>query len=312
MKRPSLLFGIIGFAFIILPIRVRGQASTQPSGGTPSKAAASQPASSAADWKVTKEKAYPSYKVQILTKANPSSPLGIEGTRAVITNLQGKVLTEVKSLFIEPDPRETVEGFTPGTTSLDLDGDGTEDLILRLFTGGTHCCYSYQIYSLGKVFKKIGDLKLLDCGSKIRIHDIDQDGMQEILTCNAGFTYLKDLSFAQSPFPPMVFGLEGGRYVDQDKKFSSVFDHDISEQKKMIQEKKASDGDIIQIILDYFLTGRESEGWSQFDKLYTSANKEKVRENLKERWERYLGIRPQTQPAETKASETVRSDAGVQ
>ncbi|HEY9713959.1 MAG TPA: hypothetical protein V6C72_10845, partial [Chroococcales cyanobacterium] len=37
----------------------------------------------------------------------------------------------------------------------DLTGDGIHDLVIRLWTGGAHCCYTYDIYSLDAKFKHI-------------------------------------------------------------------------------------------------------------------------------------------------------------
>jgi hypothetical protein len=252
----------------------------------------------ASEWRVIKEKSYPFYKVQILTKDNRSMPLGIEGTKAIITNQKGKMVAEVKGLVVEPDPRETIEGWVPGTP-LDLDKDGSEDLVLRIYSGGAHCCYSYQIYSLGKFLKKLADLKLLDCGEKIKLQDLDGDGRWEISSCNAAFTYFKDIPYSESPFPPMVFGLENGKFVNEDKKFQKLFDDDIAAQRKALQDRGYSDGDALQIVLDYFLSGRETEGWSQFDQLLTSPKKESIRSELKDRWQKYLGPPPESKPAES-------------
>ncbi|MFO1519355.1 MAG: hypothetical protein U1F57_06820 [bacterium] len=268
---------------------------------------ASQPSASV-EWRVIKEKVFPFYKVQILTKDNRAMPLGIEGSRAVITNSKGKIVAEVKNLVLEPDPRETIEGWTSGTL-LDLDKDGNEDLLLRGYTGGSHCCYSYQIYSLGKVLKKLGDLKLHDCGERIKLEDVNGDGAWEILTCNAAFTYFKDIPYSSSPFPPQVFGLEGGKYVNQDKKSLKVFDEDIAAERKTLQEKGYNDGDALQIVLDYLLSGREDEGWKQFDLLITSPKKESIRSDLKEKWQKYLGIPPESKPAEGGPLSAPRTDS---
>jgi hypothetical protein len=249
-------------------------------------------------WRVIKEKSFPNFKVQIFTKDNRAMPLGIEGTKAVITNLKGKVVAEVKGLVVEPDPRETVDGWKPGTL-LDLDKDGMEDLVLRVYSGGAHCCYTYQIYSLGKILKKLADLKLLDCGDKIKLQDLDGDGRWEILSCNAAFTYFKNIPYSDSPFPPVVFGLESGKFVNEDKKFQKVFDDDIAAERKAIQDHGYSDGEALQIVLDYLLSGREIDAWTQFDQLLNSPKKEAIRSELQERWQKYLGPPPESKSAES-------------
>ncbi len=240
-----------------------------------------------ATWRVTKEKTFPLYKVQILTLDNSRAPLGIEGSRAVISDLKSKTLAEVKSLLVEPDPRETVRGWVAGTP-LDLDKDGYEDLLLRSFTGGSHCCYSYQIYSLGKVLKKLGELKLKD-SEQVMLKDLNEDGVYEILGDNPSFTYLKNLPYSGSPFPPEVFGMEKGKYSNQDSKYPAVFDEDIAKQKKLL-EQGYSDTAAIQIVLDYLLSGRTDQAWHELDQNYKSTDKDARRQEIQERWEKFTGI----------------------
>jgi len=287
MAKKSYWFGLALSFFSLWSSAVFSQSKPAP---TSQPSPTSRPADA---WRVTKEKSFPNFKVQILTKDNRSMPLGIEGTKAVITNLKGKVVAEVKGLVVEPDPRETIDGWKPGTL-LDLDKDGMEDLVLRVYSGGAHCCYTYQIYSLGKILKKLADLKLLDCGDKIKLQDLDGDGRWEILSCNAAFTYFKNIPYSDSPFPPIVFGLESGKFVNEDKKFQKVFDDDIAAERKAIQDHGYSDGEALQIVLDYLLSGRESDAWTQFDQLLNSPKKEAIRSELQERWQKYLGPPPES------------------
>ncbi|MBL7685845.1 MAG: hypothetical protein JNK65_07435 [Deltaproteobacteria bacterium] len=254
----------------------------------------SAPSKKNQNWYVQKSKDYPLYKVQVLTFDDSTMPLGIGGTKTVITNKSGKILAELKNIVMEPDPRETIEAWVPGTL-LDLDQDGYEDLLLRVYTGGVHCCYQYEIYSLGKVFKKLGSLKLLDCGEKIKLQDLNSDKIPEIISCNAHFIYFKDIPYSESPFPPQVFQLDSQKYTNADLKFQKVFDDDIQEQKKQLQERGYSDGIVLQIVLDYLLTGRETQGWQEFDQLIKSNKKDSIKQELQEKYNQYRG-------AETKAA----------
>ncbi len=260
------------------------------------KAAPTAIPSSLDSWRVLKQKVFPFYKVEILTKDNLNAPLGIEGTKAVISDLTGKQKVESKNFLIEPDPKINIEGWIPGT-KLDLDKDGYEDLLLRVFSGGAHCCYNYEIYSLGKIFKIMGDLKLKDCGETIKLQDLNGDGIWEIVTCNASFNTFIGIPYSDSPFPPMIFGLENGKYVNQDKKYLQIFDQDIATEKNSLNEKGYSNGNVIQIVFDYLLTNRENDAWREFDQLYISPNKEAIRTEIQEKWRRYLGLPPESQPA---------------
>src|SRR4030095_4300532 len=191
-----ILIALFSWAFLLFASPGHSQVSTTTPTTRPAPATQPAPASSAANWKLSKEKAYALYKVQIFVKEDPNGP---KSTRAVILDSKGAQIAEIKDFDVEPDPHETVEGWSGG--SLDLDADGSEDLFLRTFSGGAHCCYGLKPYSLGKGFKKIADLKLLDCGDKVKLKDLNGDGPLEIIACNAAFTYLKGIPFSLSPFP---------------------------------------------------------------------------------------------------------------
>lgn len=257
-------------------------------------APSSQPA---ATWQLKKAKNFPLWKVEIFTKENPQAPLGIEASKALIKNPDGTLKVEIKDIILEPDPKENIQNWVPGTL-LDLDKDSYEDLVLKGYSAGAHCCFTYQIFSLGKVLKKLAELPLFDCGESIELKDLDAQGPAEILTCNAKFAYLKGIPYSSSPFPPQVFAMENGKYKNADKKFLQVFDEDIAEQRQVLSENYDETA-IIQLVLDYLLSGREEQAWQEFDKLHTGANKEVRRKELKDRWNLFTGA-----PAETKKAET--------
>src|SRR4029453_5965640 len=152
-KSPSNPFAFPMKAFCLILI-LGGFSLLSGRGNAQAPATAPAPETSAAapagNWKLSKEKVYSLYKVQIFVKEDPNGP---KSTRAVILDSKGIQIAEIKDFDVEPDPRETVEGWTGGT--LDLDADGSEDLFLRTFSGGAHCCYGLKAYSLGKGFKKI-------------------------------------------------------------------------------------------------------------------------------------------------------------
>jgi len=272
---------------------------------TPSSSPSSQPAPA---WKLSQEKNYPFYKVQIFVKENSSSPLGIESGKLVISDSQGKVLYQTIGMLFSIDPLKIFS--TPPPQPLDLDHDGAEDLLIQNFSGGAHCCYSYQLFSLSKTLKNIGSIKLLDCGEQLKLQDLNQDGTLEILTCNPSFTYLPKIPYSESPFPPMVFKIDQERWVNQDAKYPQVFYADIEERKKELAANTDNRSDILQIVLDYLLSGHEAEAWKTFD-LLTLSNKEELRQELLKRIQQYKqtyvlnspNSQPSSQPSSKPASQ---------
>ncbi len=271
----SLLFSSPAFSqsFPIPTSAPSSQPSSQPN---------SQPASST--WKLSQEKNYLLYKVQIFIKENSSSPLGIESGKLVISDKQGKTLYQTIGMLFSIDPLKMFSA--PPPQPLDLDHDGAEDLLIQNFSGGAHCCYSYQLFSLGKTLKNLGSIRLLDCGEHLTLEDLNQDGALEILACNPSFTYLPKIPYAESPFPPMVFKIEQDRWVNQDAQHPKVFYSDIEERKKELAANSDNRSDLLQIVLDYLITGHEVEAWKTFDLLNLS-NKDELRQELLKRIQQY-------------------------
>lgn len=237
-------------------------------------------------WKVVKKKNFPNYKVEILERWMMGKFPRVDSMKARIVPKEGGSVTEFEATWLTPDPKEFVVGWDDSKT-LDMNADGLEDLVLRNSTGGAHCCYSYDIFSLTKPFKKIGEVELQDCGEQIVLHDLNGDKKPEIISCDARFTYLGNLPYAQSPFPPAVYTLGLSGYERADKAFKQVYLEDIAKQREILKKgyKPAS---ALQIVTDYFLMGDEKKAWEEFEALYQGEDKEKIRLQLLQK----MGLTP--------------------
>lgn len=106
-----------------------------------------------------------------------------------------------------------------GTTStplraLALQANGLPDVVLGLYTGGAHCCFVDQVYSLdpGKRSFVKTEHDFADAGA--RIADLNGDRSYEFLSAdarlsNAGFT-----DYAHSPAPIQIFTFSNHRFRD--------------------------------------------------------------------------------------------------
>lgn len=94
----------------------------------------------------------------------------------------------------------------PGT---DINGDGLPELIVQKYSGGAHCCFAYDIFSLGK------NLKLIDTlfgrHSYFNFKDLDNDGKYEAIGRDWIFAYWSG-SFAGSPAPEVILHWRNGKY----------------------------------------------------------------------------------------------------
>jgi hypothetical protein len=126
------------------------------------------------------------------------------GQRLVVTDGGAPVVDELvpDDDFLRPG------GFDgPSLSAQDLDGDGVVEVLLRMYTGGAHCCLQAWIYRAG--VKTVHDFR--DTGFELR--DLDGDGRPEFASADARFAFAFT-SFASSRFPLQVFRWEATRLVD--------------------------------------------------------------------------------------------------
>lgn len=95
---------------------------------------------------------YGAYKVEIKPKAT-------EGNRLVISKGDKTLVDTSEHNYFVVDPTSEEVDFA-GEPKVhpklfDLNADGYKDLIIESWTGGAHCCYTYDIYSLGPAMKRI-------------------------------------------------------------------------------------------------------------------------------------------------------------
>jgi hypothetical protein len=98
-------------------------------------------------------------------------------------------------------------GDRKSISAADLDGDGTVEVVLDLYTGGAHCCFDSWIYhGAAKTVREWGDVGY-------RFKDFDGDGRPEFLSADPAFS-AAFTSFAASRFPLQVLAWRTDRLQD--------------------------------------------------------------------------------------------------
>jgi hypothetical protein len=98
-------------------------------------------------------------------------------------------------------------GDHPSVHAADLDGDGTVEVVLDLYTGGAHCCFDSWLYEgAAKTVQHWGD-------PGYRFKDLDGDGRPEFLSADDAFAGAFT-SYAGSRLPLLVLDWRAGRLVD--------------------------------------------------------------------------------------------------
>ncbi len=231
-------------------------------------------------WSVVKKKELSNYKIEISQRMTIAKFPRVESMKARIIPKDGGAVTEFEGTWVNPDPKSFLLSWKGGL--LDVDGDGVEDLILQNYSGGGHCCYTYTFYSLKTPLKKLGEVEMKDCGEKISLEDLNGDKVPELISCNPDFTYLGELPYSESPFPPAVYILKDGGYKRADRNFKTVFQSDIQAQRDALA-KGYRHANALQIVADYLVLGDEASAWKEFEALYQGADKEVIKVELAKR-----------------------------
>jgi hypothetical protein len=122
------------------------------------------------------------------------------------------------------------------------------------------------------------------------IHDFDGDGVEEISLAITSFWGFGAMSMAESPMPDVVFKYEAKvrKYLPDKSAFARGLSH-IDEDVQTIDfdedRREGLKGPYLATRLDIFLryvyAGRESDGWSFFDKTYNLKDKQDLKREIK-------------------------------
>jgi hypothetical protein len=114
----------------------------------------------------------------------------------------------------------------------DLEGDGQPDLILRLNTGGAHCCGIVQIFTFDPgvmAFRKI-ERDFGDPGAKLV--ELGGNGQLAFVSGDDRFAY-EFAPYAYSPLPLQIWQLQDGQFLDTTKNFPQQLTVDASKQFRL-------------------------------------------------------------------------------
>jgi hypothetical protein len=112
----------------------------------------------------------------------------------------------------------------------DLDGDGEPEVIVDLYTGGAHCCFTTQVYSLISAGPAglaptyaVKEHNFFDPG--YTLDDLNGDGTPEFRSEDGRFAYAIS-SYAGSGMPVQVLRWQGGDLVDVTAEFPALIKAD--------------------------------------------------------------------------------------
>ncbi len=120
-----------------------------------------------------------------------------------------------------------VTALTPGTSPLkvlDVESDGQPDVLLGLYSGGAHCCFVDQVFSLDPgtmTYVKV-EHNFLDAGARIKKLDTHYEFLSaDARISEAGFT-----DFADSGAPIQIWRVINRRFVDVTRQYPRLIKPD--------------------------------------------------------------------------------------
>ncbi len=144
---------------------------------------------------------------------NPDSAYGFED----ILMIEANGITSIRI-----DQASAIEPLT-GT---DVNGDGFPEAMIETYTGGAHCCFGTQVYSLGEQPKLI--LQKPESNAGGQFEDLDDDGIQEFVTYDDTLAY-QYCAYAGSPFAKVILAYDpvAELYLPASPQFPEAYVDDI-------------------------------------------------------------------------------------
>jgi hypothetical protein len=195
-----------------------------------------------------------------------------------VDNVLGEDIVLIEKEDTETIKIEAASAIAP-LTGADINGDGNPEVVIETYTGGAHCCFGTQVYSLGETPKLILDKPRSNAGGQFQ--DLDGDRIYEFVTYDDIFTY-EYCPYVSSPFVKviMAYDEEEERYLPASPHFVEEYAEDIEKDTKnaerVAKANKSENGEwdettkcsILPITLDYLYSGDPDTARAELERLY--------------------------------------------
>jgi hypothetical protein len=165
----------------------------------------------------------------------------------------------------------------------DLDRDGQPEILVDLFTGGTHCCTYSLIYRYDADQGRYVTTKHSWGNSFYQLADLNNDGVLEFQSRDDRFTN-RFTSYAASANPLQIWRYEQGKLVDRTKDYPQAVEGSATmtllAMQRVSSERQEAKGVVASYLADKHSQGRAEEGWQLVEKLYLGADKVQFFEQL--------------------------------
>lgn len=154
----------------------------------------------------------------------------------------------------------------------DLDRDAEPEVLLDLYSGGTHCCFSTLFFGyVGGRYARA----LEDWGNyAYDLKDLDTDGQPELVSADNRFAYAF-VPYAFSVPPVQIWRFRVGELIDVTRDFPAIVEKSARGHLRFYQRGPRrtifawdARGILAAYLAEMYLLGREQEGWRVLGRAY--------------------------------------------
>jgi hypothetical protein len=184
-----------------------------------------------------------------------------------------------QTLLLEDSQVSVYEG-----SGEDIFGDGTPSLILEGYSGGDHCCYTYEIASLGEHPVILAPIRN---ESPFYVFKDPASHQYRIMSSDGGFHSFDGRCYDCSPFPRVVLQVDRTGIHDVSAQFTEQYDSEIAQARAKIAQGeierflRADFEDarrvVLEIVFSYLYSGREAEAWQTLDEMWPARDRQRIR-----------------------------------
>jgi hypothetical protein len=174
---------------------------------------------------------------------------------------------------IRVDMASAIHDLTGG----DLNADGFPDLVVETYSGGAHCCFGTQVFSLRPTGAAL-ILKKPESNTGGTFENLGADQMSEFITYDDSFAY-QYCPYAAGVLVKVVMAYDPGqdRYLPASPRFPEQYAEEIAANEGRAQYAPGKLGEwdgsnvcaILPLALDYLYTGQTERAQTEFSSRYS-------------------------------------------